>query len=277
MVKKNRHKFCFICNEGKDMMRRNSTWRIKAIVTSNVSSRNFDSSAYMESFISGKGHEMSSITMWIDSLRKEGVVLKTTGWMSGLCPLALGHTVLSTHTCDNPPTHNQCTLVHTSCPYKAGEKTGRNPTITRLSLKPRIKCMREELLSNPFRDWRRRKAIVKVYVLERGVRQEGWLPHSSGTCQARVLSSVDSGDSHVTSWVSCLVPCHGEDYSDHCLQLHGKPPRTQVSQHTHTHLHTPFSVTGHKRNDTSLPNVQMSHCISKSNEVNSQNSSRGVS
>lgn len=79
---------------------------------------------------------------------------------------------------------------------------------------------------------------MKVYVLERGVQQEGWLPQSSGTCQARVLSSVVSGDSHVTSCVSCLVPCHGEDYSDHCLQLHKKPPRTQVSQHTQIYTYT---------------------------------------
>lgn len=102
---------------------------------------------------------------------------------------------------------------------------------------------------------------MKVYVLKRSGEQEGWLPHSSVICQASVLSSVDSGDSHVTSWVSCLVPCHGEDYSDHCLQLHGKPTRTQVSQ---LHTHTPFSFTDHNQNHTLPPNILMSHCVSKS-------------
>lgn len=217
-------------------MRSNSTWHIKATVMSSVSSRNFDSSAYMMSFIRRKGHEMSSITMQSDSLRGERVVNKTTGWMSVLCPLALEDTVLPRHTCNNPPTPNRYTLVHTPWPCKPGKKIGRNSTITSLSLKLGIKWRREELLYSLSCDWGRRKVIVKVYVLKRSVEQEGWLPHSSVICQASVLSSIDSGDSHVTSWVSCLVPCHGEDYSDHCLQLHGKPTRTQVSQlHTHTH------------------------------------------
>lgn len=140
-------------------------------------------------------------------------------------------------------------------------RQGRNSTIARLSLKLAIKWGREEMLCSLVCDRGRRKAIVKMCVLERGVKQEGWLPYSIGTCQARVLSSVDSGDSHVTSWVSCLVPCHGEDYSDHCLQLHGKPLRTQVSQHTCTHKHTPFSFTDHKQNYTSPPNVETNQCV----------------
>ncbi len=53
---------------------------------------------------------------------------------------------------------------------------------------------------------------------------EGWLPHSSGTCHAQTLSSVDSSDRRVTPRASWLVPCQGEDYNDHCLQLHGNHP-----------------------------------------------------
>lgn len=194
-----------------------------------ISSRNVISSAYTRSLISGKGHEMSSITIWNDSLKDEGVVNKTTGWISVFCPLAQRRAVLLIHTCNNPPTRNHCTLVHTLCPYEVGEKIGRNSPIARLSLSFGIKWERHEWLCGLFHDGRKRKIFVKVYVLKRGVQQEEWLPYSSETCQARVLSSVDSGDSHVTSWVSCLVPCLYEDYSDHCLQLHGKPCRTPVS------------------------------------------------
>lgn len=53
---------------------------------------------------------------------------------------------------------------------------------------------------------------------------QGQLPHSSGTCHAQTLSGVDSGDRHVTPRASWLVPCQGEDYNDHCLQLQGNHP-----------------------------------------------------
>lgn len=53
---------------------------------------------------------------------------------------------------------------------------------------------------------------------------QGRVPHSSGTCHARTLSSVDSGDRHVTPRASWLVPCQGEDYNDHCLQQQENHP-----------------------------------------------------